>query len=91
MQVEPQEKFYIFQISKMTDFKLNKCAFCNIIQNNENILFRNDKLVIIKDIRPASDHHYLAIPLMHIQDSTKLTANDRPLCEFAVHRFSLHI
>lgn len=63
----------------MTGLNSNPCVFCDAIEKNTNILYRNENLVIIKDIRPASTHHYLAIPLRHITDVTKLTRNDELL------------
>lgn len=35
----------------------------------------------IKDIHPASDHHYLIIPKNHIQNAKELKPDDEPLCK----------
>lgn len=58
------------------------CIFCDIIAGRKpdtNILFENNRMIIIKDIRPAADHHLLAIPKEHIANATSLSGNDRPL------------
>lgn len=58
-----------------------ECIFCNIVSKKQNteLLFENDSFVIIKDIRPACDFHYLAIPKRHIRDGRDLTSTDKPL------------
>lgn len=50
------------------------CVFCKIIDGttNEEKLFENDKFIIISDIRPESDFHFLAIPRVHIPDGRSL-------------------
>lgn len=35
----------------------------------------------IKDINPASDHHYLIIPKSHIPNAKDLKPDDEPLCK----------
>lgn len=62
--------------------KESKCVFCDIIAgqlSESKIEFENENLVIIKDIRPASDFHYLAVPKKHIDDATNLKIADGPL------------
>ncbi|XP_062120646.1 adenosine 5'-monophosphoramidase HINT3 [Drosophila sulfurigaster albostrigata] len=47
-----------------------KCLFCQIASGNRTppvLEFENDEYVIFKDIRPASTHHYLAIPKKHYE------------------------
>jgi len=60
-----------------------ECVFCNIISKKNNteteVLFENESFVIIKDIRPACDFHYLAIPKKHINDGRDLQVADKPL------------
>lgn len=58
-----------------------ECIFCNIANKKQNteILFENENFVIIKDIRPACEFHYLAIPKRHIRDGRDLTVTDKPL------------
>lgn len=66
------------------------CIFCEIIEadgdyssgnfiKTPNILFTNDRFIILEDIVPVSDHHYLAIPRHHIDNALVLTKNDIPL------------
>lgn len=58
------------------------CEFCKIVNGDSadtNIEFDNERIVIFKDIKPASDYHYLAVPKAHIDDARKLTINDKDL------------
>lgn len=60
------------------------CVFCDIVAGrspNTKVLFENTRMLIIRDIRPASEHHYLAIPKEHIRNATALSSSDRPLSE----------
>ncbi|KAG4073510.1 hypothetical protein HA402_000734 [Bradysia odoriphaga] len=58
-----------------------ECVFCNIVSKKENteLLFENNNFVIIRDIKPACDFHYLAIPKRHIRDGRDLQLTDKPL------------
>ena len=40
-----------------------QCTFCSIINENKQnqLLFKNDKIAIFEDIRPAATHHLLGI------------------------------
>lgn len=64
----------------------NGCVFCDIVSGRTRatatVLFENDRLMIIRDIRPATDQHYLAIPKEHIRNATSLFSADRPLSTF---------
>lgn len=67
-----------------------KCIFCDIVAGRKpetEILFENNRLIIIKDIRPASEHHLLAIPKEHILNASKLSGNDRPLGNWITYLF----
>lgn len=58
------------------------CEFCKIVSGDSadtNIEFDNERIVIFKDAKPASDYHYLAVPKVHIEDGRKLTINDKDL------------
>lgn len=58
------------------------CIFCDIIAGkspNTVIEFENENIVIFKDIKPASDFHYLAVPKKHIEDVRTLTLADKDL------------
>lgn len=62
--------------------RLDNCAFCKIASGDSpesKIEFDNERIVIFQDIKPASDYHYLAAPKIHIEDGSKLTANDKDL------------
>ncbi len=60
-----------------------ECVFCNIVSKKQptELLFENENFVIIKDIKPACDFHYLAIPKRHIRDGRNLQMTDKPLCK----------
>lgn len=66
------------------DTQANKCLFCRIAHKQEpksQLLYDKDDIVIFKDIRPASDHHYLVIPKSHVRDPKHLNLNDVELVE----------
>lgn len=64
------------------------CIFCDIIagRSSETIEFSNDNIVIFKDIKPASDFHYLAAPKIHLQNVRSLDASHKDLSE-CIHIF----
>lgn len=52
---------------------MKSCIFCDIAEKKSPdtvIEFENEELVIFKDIRPAAEHHFLAVPKVHF-DSVK--------------------
>lgn len=52
---------------------MSSCIFCDIAERKSQetvIEFENDELIIFKDIRPAAEHHFLAVPKVHY-DSVK--------------------
>ncbi|XP_049291542.1 adenosine 5'-monophosphoramidase HINT3-like [Anopheles funestus] len=60
------------------------CVFCKIATDNDpatDIVFRNDRMSIFKDIRPVSDFHYLAVPNHHVENVNYLTVADKPLLQ----------
>lgn len=60
------------------------CIFCDIIagQSPETIIeFQNENIVIFKDIKPASDYHYLAVPKRHYEHARTLNVNQKDLSE----------
>lgn len=62
----------------------NICVFCDIVKGNSPqtiIEFENENILIFKDIRPASDFHYLAVSKKHIPDVRNLNQNDKQLSE----------
>ncbi|KAJ8967746.1 hypothetical protein NQ317_010807, partial [Molorchus minor] len=56
-----------------TDF-----IFCKIISGDipGEIMYQDDELVIFKDKKPASKHHYLSVPRKHIVNINYLTSKD---------------
>ncbi|KAJ8686858.1 hypothetical protein QAD02_022652 [Eretmocerus hayati] len=57
------------------------CIFCKILRKEEpgvNI-YEDEHIACIKDINPASTHHYLIIPKNHITNAKVLTKEDEQL------------
>ena len=54
------------------------CIFCEIIKGNikSEILFEDDKFIVIKDIEPKAKYHYLAIPKNHYKLLSEQTSAD---------------
>lgn len=72
------------------------CVFCKIAAGiptgKGNLeptreLFRNDSFYLLKDIEPATDHHYLAIPIKHIKNASHLEPGDEELGKHIVHNY----
>lgn len=64
----------------MSDTKT--CVFCDIIAGKcpeTRVEYSNDNIVIFKDIKPASDYHYLAVPKAHMENVRSLNENQRDL------------
>eukprot|EP00669_Euglena_mutabilis_P009389 TRINITY_DN4300_c0_g2_i1.p1 TRINITY_DN4300_c0_g2~~TRINITY_DN4300_c0_g2_i1.p1 ORF type:complete len:193 (+),score=56.25 TRINITY_DN4300_c0_g2_i1:72-650(+) len=59
------------------------CIFCRIVAGQEpaDVMYRDEKFLVIKDHRPAAEHHYLVLPVMHMEDAKHLTLADIPLVE----------
>lgn len=58
------------------------CVFCDILEGKfpqTNLEFSNENIVVFKDIKPASDFHYLAVSKKHIADVRNLKLNDTQL------------
>lgn len=69
---------------------MNTCIFCDIAdkRSTETVIeFENDEMVIFKDIRPAAEHHFLAVPKFHF-DSVKSLNKEEHL---VLSKFCLYI
>lgn len=57
------------------------CIFCKIISGEAPCTkyYEDEECLVFKDIKPASTHHLLAIPKMHIKNIDSLTKKDIPL------------
>ncbi len=51
---------------------MSDCLFCKIANGNGAKVFENDEMVIIKDISPQANKHYLVIPKEHFDDITEI-------------------
>lgn len=56
----------------------SNCIFCKIISSESSgeILYQDDQVIVIKDIKPGSKHHYLSIPKQHIININYLNSLD---------------
>jgi histidine triad (HIT) family protein len=57
------------------------CIFCNIAQEKTSteLLYKNQNLVVFKDLKPHAPVHLLIVPKQHIRSINDLTAADLPL------------
>lgn len=57
--------------------------FCKIIAGRApaEVLYRDQQMIVIKDIHPAAPHHYLVIPLEHLPDAKHLSPEHAALVE----------
>lgn len=57
------------------------CIFCKIVQKQlpSDIVFENERMIVITDINPKAPHHYLIIPKVHIETVNDLTEADKDL------------
>ena len=57
------------------------CLFCNIANEkmSTELLYKNENLVVFKDIKPHAPVHMLIVPKQHIRSINDLTAADLPL------------
>lgn len=60
---------------------MSNCIFCKIISGDApaEIVYRDDEVIVFKDIKPASTFHFLAIPKEHIPTVNSLTKNHTEL------------
>jgi histidine triad (HIT) family protein len=57
------------------------CIFCNIIdkKTDTELLYENEEVVIFRDIKPASEFHFLCVSKKHINDTKSLKTEDKNL------------
>ncbi len=55
------------------------CIFCKIVAKEipAEIIYENESLIIIQDIKPSAPFHHLVIPKEHIQSIMDLQEKDR--------------
>lgn len=56
----------------------HSCIFCQIARNEApaDFLYKNDSLVVFKDIHPHAPVHLLIVPLKHIRSINDIDAAD---------------
>ncbi|CAB0028156.1 unnamed protein product [Trichogramma brassicae] len=59
----------------------NNCVFCKILQKEEpgTNIYEDEHVACIKDINPASTHHYLIIPKIHIINAKVMEKKDEEI------------
>ncbi len=60
---------------------MNECVFCNIANKSlsSEILFENDRVLVIRDILPKAPVHLLILPKEHIVSISHLKDEQAPL------------
>ncbi len=60
---------------------MNDCPFCQIIWGEKpaEVLYQDNFLMVIKDIRPHAPIHLLIIPKKHIRSFNDITEEDRDI------------
>lgn len=61
--------------------KEENCIFCKIINKEipAKILFENNDLIVLQDIKPSAPIHHLVIPKEHIRSIMDLEEKDREI------------
>lgn len=57
---------------------MNDCIFCKIMKGDipSEKVYEDDKMLIIKDIDPKAERHFLMIPKKHYKLLSEMTADD---------------
>lgn len=60
---------------------MDDCVFCNIVNRTieSQILFENERLIVIKDVLPKAPVHLLVIPKQHILSINHMGADQQPM------------
>jgi histidine triad (HIT) family protein len=61
--------------------KDKNCIFCKIVAKEipAKILFEDDDLIVLQDIKPSAPFHHLVIPKVHIKSVADLQEKDAEL------------
>ncbi len=57
------------------------CMFCQVVKKEipSNILYEDRRVIVISDINPAADYHFLVITKKHIPSLKEITEKNRLL------------
>lgn len=57
------------------------CIFCQIITKKKpsDIIYENDKIIVVKDINPKAPIHFLILPKKHIPSVNEVAVEDKEL------------
>lgn len=60
---------------------MSNCIFCSIINGDikSDIVYQDEKMIIIKDIDPKAERHFLMIPKHHYKLLAEMTNDDREI------------
>lgn len=69
---------------------MTDCVFCKIIKGDipSKKFYEDDEFIIIADINPQADKHYLLIPKRHYADITQMTDEDAAVLARALKKLS---
>ena len=58
-----------------------ECIFCQIVkgQQEADVVFENDQIIVFKDINPKASVHLLIVPKKHIKSINELEEQDKDL------------
>ena len=58
-----------------------ECVVCTIVRDttNENIIYKDDKVIVIKDIKPQAKVHLLIIPIMCLKSLAYIGPGQIPI------------
>lgn len=58
-----------------------ECIFCQIVkgQQETDLVFENDQIIVFKDINPKASVHLLIVPKKHIKSINELRERDKDL------------
>ena len=58
-----------------------ECVFCTIVRDttNENIIYKDDKVIVIKDIKTQAKGHLLIIPIMCLKSLAYIGPGQIPI------------
>ncbi|KAA1467194.1 HIT-like protein [Dentipellis sp. KUC8613] len=76
----PRKELKHSSLSSQSSAKVEECIFCNVTKaNGFDVLWEDEKYIVFRDHKPASEHHLLVITRGHIGSVKSLTNDDAEL------------
>jgi histidine triad (HIT) family protein len=65
-----------------------ECIFCRIVggERTADFVYRDEKIIVFRDIHPAAPVHLLIVPTKHIRSINDLTEEDRGIVAEMIFR-----